>query len=255
MVTVLVMVGFLCFSTIATADDNDKLKFYGFAAFTVPVDGQENHEFKWVRLGVKAYPSDPMEIVFEYDIAKSDMKFAFVRGHRELGSVEYSLLVGKFFSPVAYFYSGPRAIRLTRWPTTLSGYSVCQTGLSVWAKGDDWTARIGHSETVTTALTYHGFSLFWEEGIGQGAIVKAFARGRWLHPYIGYSDSEEKVVFVQNYFQFQHNLRLYFQADFGDETDYLAGVNWEYAENSFAKLFYDTADDELHAEITFAFSF
>jgi hypothetical protein len=256
----------------AQAAELTKIQPYGFASLNVETNDSLSYDWRWARIGVKAYPysaqlKDTLMVRFEYDLTSTSIKYGYVQLDRPWHGGKTSFLAGQFLAPIQYFYPGPAGLRLTRWPDMEGRFSVYGSGVSLHYENGPLSFKAAHfgSGQVSTTIGFGALSLGWEDMIGYTAAFQgAYLSSKWVKIFLGYSKFNDDELgdsfFVQNYWEvFDPSLRLYAQYEFGDQDEsWLTGLSWAYSKNSFIKVFYDTTvnelkDGDLKLELTFAF--
>lgn len=236
------------------------LNLYGYMSVIVPTHKTDNDSmrFRWAYLGIEARRG-VLGAEIKFDVESRKLGYYFGKVDRQIFGGKTSFLYGKFLAPYPYLYPGPKTLALYRYPEALNEYSLDGVGLGWWYERGKFVLRSAtFAGRSTAAVTYYGFSLFWEEFIGHGAIVELPWTTRFFHPFLGlsrYDRAEDRWVgFVQNYIELRKDFRLYGHVDYGDiDTEFQLGFAYEFEKDSRVKLFWDSIENRFFLELTAAF--
>lgn len=253
---VAIMVSVLCVSAVSA---DTTVKPYGFGSVSVPTSKDGEYILRWVRVGANINPHKWMRVHVEYDVATSKVSYGYAEVAGSVAGVRTAIVVGQMLSTVGYLYPGPATLELTRWPDTLSAYALRNTGVAISASGKGGVIRISHyaSNQLSATATYKRASLFYQRGIGGGAITQPILIHRYIQPSAGVSVQKKEVVaFAQNRVKLTPWLNAYFQTDYHSSDKAvkpLVGLAAVYAPRAFVKLFWDGKEEKFKTELTFAF--
>lgn len=212
LVLIVALVSFLAWPFWLQAEE--KLSFGGFGAMSVPAQSGQNYSLRWARVRINA-EHDRLKLRFEYDLALNKPRDIFISKDKNWRGGIATLIAGNHLNAIGHLYPSPRALRLTRYPDILNGFTVQKIGISFWYVRQGAVLRLAHYDAnqVSVVAGYSGLSLFWERAVGCGAILKC--ESGFLHPYLGVARYRGKrtVAFYQSYAQLPLNTRLYGQVD------------------------------------------
>jgi hypothetical protein len=265
----------LVFSVVFAQENKDlKVNYFGYSSILVPTsDDVEEYSFNWSRAGAIVSKED-FSYGLEYDFSKSVLCKSYI----QYGKKDMNLQFGKFLTPIAYFFDGPKTLPTPRWEKTISGYSISETGVSGYYNldfcDDKWEFRLANIEDglfiVSTKMTGRlddvlvDGSIAYEQGFGMltGAGLKAnnFLNLKLTASIIEDDDFEyDNIASLRYYAQLPYNLKLYvivdaLQKEYSDLSVQkpLLGLTWEYQKNSFLKVYYE---DNFIVEGTFFVNF
>ncbi|PIT90560.1 MAG: hypothetical protein COU22_01480 [Candidatus Komeilibacteria bacterium CG10_big_fil_rev_8_21_14_0_10_41_13] len=261
------------------ASELDSLNLYGFANLQAKLYEDEDNKILWSRLGLKGYQNN-LFFRFEYDAASNNLKTSYLQaGLQDFGPMsDIKVSFGRLLSPPAALYPGPADLQMSRWPVSLDPYLININGASV-----GFGLPLG-LEMETTCFTKNGkselagylsgvapdgmtWSLFYETGAATSVIIGFKDRIPWfLNPSIGlswvpYPDGSSGAglkAHFSNYLPLSESLRLYTQYDLdraGGDDDYLVGLTWQYAVNSFVKVYYDDKTEQASLQASYYFNY
>ncbi|MFW0837667.1 MAG: hypothetical protein ACKKL5_01575 [Candidatus Komeilibacteria bacterium] len=229
--------------------------FYGYAAMDVPTTQGQQFTVLRARIGM-FQQMQQSKVAFEYDAASQVMTYANLTLSYDFGWSNLDVVAGKYLAPVAYLYDSQKLLHATRYASTLNGFSVYGTGAMVKVSTGKWLSRLAYygQEQMAATIGYGPVAVFWEKDAGQGLMfnyMKIYAdrHFRFCAGLANRSSLANSTALLE--IELFPNVYWWNQVDYEGRVHCLNGFTWQYAKQSFAKLYYDSMAKMAKIQLTF----
>jgi len=227
-----------------------------------PADSTDESKcnMRWARIRFDAYSaqSSKLRITLEYDIANSDLSYAYAMKTWPLFGGELNISGGKVLSVVGDVMPGPNKILFGRWAGAFDDYDIKTVGVTAIYEKSRLALRAMYGEHMQVSATYGFVSAMWQEKTAYGFMVESPLKDFWLEPAFIFSVPEDSTAqySVRNYTHLTERLSFNQMLELGQDELLTFGFTYEYAQYSFAKAYVDLAEDrhpKYFLEITCTF--
>lgn len=228
----------------------------GYGGIYTTTTDHNNYTMRWANL--KAVSNNGYaEVTIEYNFATQSLIFANAKKSYTLFGGEVTLRAGAIADPVAMLMTCPNELATYDWLKVYAPFTQLTAGVYGEYAIGRFTARVSHSDVVTSSVSYGPLSAFYEGNLGGGFIIEKPFASRLLNLTAGYArlDNGDEQYSYQNNVPIYKGITAIAQVNWGISEAKVIGVAYEYAPKSFAKAFLtnDNGTNEGRFELTYSF--